>query len=210
MTRRQATYGTWSAGKPSGLGLTFLTLHDRLTLNKQKGGLVMESIDNLAVIDESVEAPRYEIDYPQELWSEILEGLWIGGTDDNDIYDQLEKPMIRREHFDTVFTAYAWANPVDWFVKEIRYGFWDSHVKGEAGFNPAELDDIASMAYADWQKGKKVLFRCQAGLNRSSLCASLVLMKAGYTADDAIALIRQKRSKYALFNQTFVDYLRSL
>jgi hypothetical protein len=170
----------------------------------------MENLDNLAVIDESVEAPRYEIDYPQELWSEILEGLWIGGTDDNDIYDQLEKPMIRREHFDTVFTAYAWANPVDWFVKEIRYGFWDSHVKGEAGFNPAELDDIASMAYADWKKGKKVLFRCQAGLNRSSLCAALVLMKDGYTADDAIALIREKRSKYALFNNSFVDYLRSL
>jgi hypothetical protein len=208
MTRGQVTYGTWSAGKPSGLGLTFLTFHDRLTLTKRKG-LVMENLDNL-VIDKSVEAPRYEIDYPQELWSEILEGLWIGGTDDNDIYDQLEKPMIRREHFDTVFTAYAWANPVDWFVKEIRYGFWDSHVKGEAGFNPAELDDIASMMYADWKKGKKVLFRCQAGLNRSSLCAALVLMKDGYTADDAIALIREKRSKYALFNNSFVDYLRSL
>ena len=170
----------------------------------------MENLDNLAVIDKSVEAPRYEIEYPQELWSEILEGLWIGGTDDNDIYDQLEKPMIRREHFDTVFTAYAWANPVDWFVKEIRYGFWDSHVKGEAGFNPEELNDIASMMYADWKKGKKVLFRCQAGLNRSSLCAALVLMKDGYTADDAIALIRSKRSQYALFNKTFVDYLKSL
>ena len=170
----------------------------------------MDNLDNLTVVDSSVEAPQYEIDYPQELWSEILEGLWIGGTDDNDIYDQLAKPMIQREHFDTVFTAYSYANPVDWFVKEIRYGFYDSHVEGEAGFNPEELDDIASMAYADWKKGKKVLFRCKAGLNRSSLCAALVLIKAGYTADDAIALIRKKRSKYALFNKTFVTYLQSL
>jgi hypothetical protein len=78
MTRGQATYGTWSAGKPSGLGLTFLTFDDRLTLTKRKG-LVMENLDNLVIVDKSVEAPRYEIDYPQELWSEILEGLWIGG-----------------------------------------------------------------------------------------------------------------------------------
>lgn len=167
----------------------------------------MDTLNNLTVTNESVEAPRYEIDYPQELWSEILEGFWIGGTDDNDIYDQLEKPMITKKDFDTVFTAYSYANPVDWFVKEIRYGFYDSR---EAGFNPEELDDIASMMYADWKKGKKVLFRCQAGLNRSSLCAALVLMKAGYTADEAIALIRQKRSKYALFNRSFVEYLKSL
>ena len=167
----------------------------------------MDTLNNLTVTSESVEAPRYEIDYPQELWSEILEGFWIGGTDDNDIYDQLEKPMITKKDFDTVFTAYSYANPVDWFVKEIRYGFYDSR---EAGFNPEELDDIASMMYADWKKGKKVLFRCQAGLNRSSLCAALVLMKAGYTADEAIALIRQKRSKYALFNRSFVEYLKSL
>lgn len=170
----------------------------------------MDNLDNLTITDESVEAPRYEIDYPQELWSEILEGLWIGGTDDNDIHDQLAKPMIRREHFDTVFTAYSYANPVDWFVKEIRYGFYDSHVEGEAGFNPEELNDIASMMYADWKRGLRVLCRCQAGLNRSSLLCALILIKDGYTADDAIALIRSKRSKYALFNKTFVDYLRSL
>ena len=162
------------------------------------------------VINASPEAPRYNISYPTELYSEILPGLWVGGTDDNDIYEQLEKPMIRKEHFDTVFTAYACANPVDWFVKEIRYGFYDSHLEGKSGFNPEELDDIASMAYADWKKGKRVLTRCQAGLNRSSFLCVLIMMKDGYTADDAIALIREKRSKYALFNKTFVDYLKSL
>lgn len=165
-----------------------------------------QELEELLLVD-SPEAPRYEIDYPTELWSEILEGFWIGGTDDDDTYDQLAKPMITKNEFDTVFTAYSFANPVDWFVKEIRYGFYDSH---EAGFNPTELDDIASMMYADWKKGKKVLFRCQAGLNRSSLCAALVLIKDGYTADEAIALIRKKRSKFALFNESFVEYLRSL
>ena len=168
------------------------------------------TVENLTVVNDSLTAPRYAIEYPTELYSEILEGLWIGGTDDDDVDVQKTVPAIQKKDFDTVFTAYAWANPCDWFVKEIRYGFYDSHVQGEAGFKPEELDDIASMAYADWKKGKKVLFRCQAGLNRSSLCAALVLMKDGYTADDAINLIRSKRSKYALFNKTFVDYLRSL
>ena len=69
-------------------------------------------------------APRsYTIDYPKSLWSEVLPNLWQGGTDDDDIHDQLATPMITKKDFDFVITAYAWANPVDWFVKELRFGF---------------------------------------------------------------------------------------
>jgi hypothetical protein len=46
-------------------------------------------------------APRsYTIDYPKELWSEVLPGLWQGGTDDDDIFDQLAKPAISKKDFD--------------------------------------------------------------------------------------------------------------
>lgn len=34
---------------------------------------------------ESLQAPTYNVYYPEELWSEILPGLWQGGTDDADV-----------------------------------------------------------------------------------------------------------------------------
>jgi hypothetical protein len=37
---------------------------------------------------------------------------------------------------------------------------------------------------------------------------ALVLIREGYTAEDAINLIREKRSKHALFNGRFEKWLR--
>ncbi len=54
---------------------------------------------------------------------------------------------------------------------------------------------------------KRVLIRCQAGWNRSGLITSLVLMRAGYSAQEAIDLIRERRSHHALCNQTFEQFL---
>jgi protein-tyrosine phosphatase len=58
------------------------------------------------------------------------------------------------------------------------------------------------------KENKKVLVRCQAGYNRSGLVVALVLLRLGYTADDAIALIREKRSEHALCNELFVEYIQ--
>ena len=151
-------------------------------------------------------APRsYTIDYPKALWSEVVPGLWQGGTDDDDVFDQLEKPMITKKEFDLVITAYSSANPVDWFVKELRFGFYDSDMKD---FDPSDLQPIVRMAHAEWKRGQRVLIRCQAGMNRSGLIMALVLIREGYTAEDAINLIREKRSKHALFNGRFEKWLR--
>ena len=166
-----------------------------------------DTVGNLTVVNDSLTAPRYAIEYPTELWSEVAKGLWIGGTDDDDVDVQKTVPAIQKKDFDTVVTAYAWANPCDWFVREIRYPFYDGTMED---FDPAELEDIVSMAYADWKRGLRVLCRCQAGMNRSSLICALILMKDGFTADQAIALIREKRSKHALFNKKFVEYLKSI
>jgi len=162
--------------------------------------------------DEAIElletkiAPRsYVVEYPKELWSEVLPGLWQGGTDDDDVFDQLAKPMITKKDFDLVITAYASANPVDWFVKELRFGFYDSDMQD---FDPNELKPIVRMAHEDWKRGQRVLIRCQAGMNRSGLIMALVLIREGYTADEAINLIRTKRSKHALFNGRFENWLK--
>jgi hypothetical protein len=175
---------------------------------KKRGGnqMTISSQDEALELLETKIAPRsYTIDYPKDLWSEVLPGLWQGGTDDNDVFDQLEKPMITKKQFDLVVTAYSLANPVDWFVKELRFGFYDSDMRD---FDPSDLQAIVRMAHAEWKRGQRVLIRCQAGMNRSGLIMALILIREGYTAEDAIDLIRAKRSKHALFNGRFEKWLK--
>lgn len=142
--------------------------------------------------------------YYDPLWSEVLEGLWQGGTDDLDVDRQLKVPMITTKTFDTVITMYADANPVDWFVKEFRYGVWDSDINK---MDTTELFDIVRLAHADWKRGKRVLIRCQAGWNRSGLITALVLIREGMGAREAIDLIRKTRSEWALCNKSFEKFL---
>lgn len=52
------------------------------------------------------------------------------------------------------------------------------------------------------------LVHCQAGLNRSALVAGLALVLDGSTPDDAIALLREKRSPAVLCNPSFAEWLR--
>jgi hypothetical protein len=53
------------------------------------------------------------------------------------------------------------------------------------------------------------LVHCQAGLNRSSLVVARVLMLEGATADEAIGLLREKRSPACLCNPAFEEWLRA-
>jgi protein-tyrosine phosphatase len=46
------------------------------------------------------------------------------------------------------------------------------------------------------------------GLNRISIVTALVLMRDGWSAEDAIGLIREKRPG-VLFNQNFVKFLHA-
>ena len=142
-----------------------------------------------------------------ELYSEILPRLWLGGTEDFDVVQEEKRKRqasITKESFDTVITAYAFANPASWAVKEIRTTFYDGDM---SDINWEDIYQAVDIAYADWKRGLRVLCRCQAGMNRSSLICALVLMKDGFTADQAIGLIRLKRSPQALFNQDFVSWL---
>jgi len=154
---------------------------------------------------------------PMQLWSETLPNLWQGGTLDSWAGDEwasqantsVGKHLIRKSDFDSVYTLYADAEPADWFVKELRYGFWDS--REMIDLDPtSDLIDIVKMAHKDWKSGKKVLIRCQAGLNRSGLVMALVLIRDGYSAVDAITLMREKRSDAVLCNQSFARWLLSL
>lgn len=159
---------------------------------------------------------------PETAWSEILPGLWQGGTIDTWapnawISDRLEDvgridgrrvlKKITLDDFDSVYTFYADAEPADWFVKEIRYPFYDTNIENALGDAEEELTDIVRMAYKDWTNGKRVLIRCQAGLNRSGLVMGLVLIRAGYTAEEALHLMRSGRSEWCVCNKSFERYL---
>ena len=162
------------------------------------------------------------LEYPTELWSEIAPGLWQGGTDDYDVIGAPTDnyitgygarklaatggPMrVTRSDFESVITLYARANAASWNVKEIRYGFSDGDM---SDFDPqADLGFAVREAHADWKAGKRVLIRCQAGLNRSGLVMALVLIRDGHAPADAIELIRKQRGSAALCNFTFERWL---
>lgn len=149
---------------------------------------------------------RYRI---KNLWSEIMPGLWMGGTGDFDkvinpregnltiegmthVYDT---PDISAQDFDAVVTMYAWARPVDWFVEEYRWGIFDSRAMAP---DLETVREIIVWAHKRWKDDKKVLIRCQAGLSRSGFITALVLVRDGMEMQDAIDLIRKQRSPFAL------------
>ncbi len=142
----------------------------------------------------------------EPLYSEILPGLWQGGTADSETVDQPKKlpNMNYNEPWDAVVTLYAHAQPMGWGVSELRFGFPDASL--EAKIIP-DLLSLSQWAHGQWEQGKKTLIRCQAGWNRSGLVMALVLMREEYSAQDAIELIREKRSPNALCNSDFVEFL---
>lgn len=172
----------------------------------------MDSASAAAALIQEYAAPRYDVFYPTETWSEILPGLWLGGTDqEDDLSAQnpgkgfgMPEPRVTKDRFDTVVTLYAWARPADWFVKELRLGILDGPM---SDFDLDAVRDLVEVAYADWASGKRVLFRCQAGINRSSLLMGLLLIKHGMDSEAAIDLMRQKRGMAVLANSHFSDFL---
>lgn len=151
-----------------------------------------------------ITSPKGGYGHNGDLWSEILPGLWMGGTSDRATLGYSGAPEITNLHFDTVATLYASALPVDWYVKEIRLGFYD-HDKVD--IDSQDLEQVVSAVHQDWQSGKRVLIRCQAGWNRSGLIMGLVLIRSGIPAQQAIDLIRERRSGSALCNRTFEQFL---
>ena len=168
-------------------------------------------MDTNVNVDEDLARPDYGLVLDKDLWSEVLPNLWQGGTDYFDTVfdtrDKNEDAFITKSDFDTVITAYAWAQPADWLVKEFRYPFYDGDMK-DIDFK--QIYQAVRIAHEDWKAGKKVLIRCQAGWNRSGLIMALVLIKEGYSAQEAIDLIRERRSPNALCNARFVSWLLSL
>lgn len=142
---------------------------------------------------------------PPYAGTEILPGLFQGGTEDDDVvHVGREDRYAHHVPYDVIITLYASAQPAPWGVEEFRYGFYDAELDG------ADLTRVlraARLAYQRWVDGDQVLVRCQAGVNRSGLVTALVLIQSGLTPAQAIGLIRQRRGPGTLFNTHFVGWL---
>jgi hypothetical protein len=140
------------------------------------------------------------------LYSEIFEGLWMGGTDDFDSVNRSVKLPILSEvsEFQAVVTLSAYSQPFGWYVSEYRYCIPDAPLDP---IHAVELERVADWAHSQWNSGKQTLIRCQAGMNRSGLVTAMILMRNGSTADSAIKLIRKKRHPDALSNSSYAAYL---
>ena len=144
--------------------------------------------------------------WPDPAPTEILPGLWQGGTSESSLIGRPTKSGHYRgkRPFDLIVTLYADAQPAPWGVEEIRYGFPDAEL------GPGDLDrvrEIAAYAAERWKSGGRVLIRCQAGVNRSGLVTALVLTFLGWEASDAVEHLRTRRSGWVLSNTNFQSAL---
>lgn len=70
-----------------------------------------------------------------------------------------------------------------------------------------EVVNVAVEDVESYTVNGAVFHNCQAGLNRSNLIAGAALIREGMEAEEAISLLRSKRSPAVLCNQTFERWL---
>lgn len=145
----------------------------------------------------------------REPWSMIVPGLWQGGHDWMQVHPDGSRTVESAGpgyHFDFVVSAYersAHLNPPTG-VSHLITRFPDGPLDAKAEKKAKHAADLAAYQV---DRGKKVLVRCQAGLNRAGLITGLTLINLGYSPEEAIDLIREYRSPWALCNEDYEQYL---
>lgn len=79
------------------------------------------------MVDPDLAAPRWVCGEEVPHWhgSEILSGLFMGGSADRDVVQVAARrryDLGEPRPYHAVVTLYAWAPPVSWEVEELRYG----------------------------------------------------------------------------------------
>lgn len=113
--------------------------------------------------------------------------------------------LILPKHIKHVVSLYKWERYTSEHLLSSfnEYTMYDS----EEGIpEPKQLSEIIDVAHACVEDGP-TLIHCQAGLNRSSLVAALVLIRMGLSGRKAVDLLREKRSPAVLCNKAFERYV---
>lgn len=131
------------------------------------------------------------------LISHVHEGLWQGGC---------MHGVVLPADFDLVLSLYPWEQyTLTGKTKRHEVKLYDS-LDQEVD----AVDGLADLVVRQLKKDQTVLVHCQAGLNRSGLVAAVVLVKLGFTPDDAIRKLRESRCELVLSNEAFENHVRSL
>lgn len=155
---------------------------------------------------------QYNVAWPDAEFHEILPGLYQGGHlwKENVLQgrDSRNSSVSTDPSWDYVVSAYHSAHEASWPQCDQRLVLFND-TQDEL---PDEIWDKIRSAVdrvvERWRLGQKVLVRCQAGYNRSGMIMSLVLMRLGFTAEAAIAILRVRRGKDVLTNHVFERYVR--
>lgn len=128
---------------------------------------------------------------------EIAARLWMSGTPDEWLPDT--------SRFDLVVTCYRGAPPAA-ETGELRCHFKDVPLIPPR--TKALIRHAVDTTLQEWAAGSNVLVRCRGGMNRSGLITGLVLVRAGWSGDEAVDLIRARRWHHCLRNPVFRHYVR--
>lgn len=141
---------------------------------------------------------------PDAPWNEIIPELWMGGHHYGNA-DGVRVPAVVGAEFDMVISLFqAEGHGPDPNVEHHHLTIPDAPLHAE---QLAAARKLATIAAAAVRAHRTVMVRCQYGYNRSGLVVAQTLLDLGYSVEDAIPLIRQRRSPYALNNEFFVGYL---
>ena len=114
---------------------------------------------------------------------------------------------------DLLVVAAQELRPIERLIAAFGHGIavYDAGID-DATLSPREAriaEDAAHHVAEALGRGRRVLVACFAGRNRSGLVSGLVLKRLGYSAGEAIAIIRAARGPDALSNTSFVRYLEA-
>jgi protein tyrosine phosphatase len=130
--------------------------------------------------------------------SHVDGNLWTGGCAEG---------LVLPAEIEHVVSLYPWESyKIQHQPKSLSFQWlYDSEDMADAG----RLWGIAR--YGSWcVSDGPTLVHCQAGLNRSGLIGALILILRGRTSEEAIALLREKRSPAVLCNRAFENWLLEL
>lgn len=129
--------------------------------------------------------------------TEIAPNLYMGGTDHR---------LVLPELIDYYLTLYPWGS------YQIRHQLKEHEIVEMYDSLDQGLNQI--LEWAMWVHERRqlgnVCVTCQAGLNRSGIITATALVLDGHTPENAIALLREKRSPAVLCNQAFEDWVLAL
>lgn len=151
------------------------------------------------------------VPYAREPWNELVLNLWLGGHDyapPGSDWNGEEAPKITSLQFHTVISFYQRpSSPQTVPAEDVAHHYYRMPDGVLTDDDLREVYRLSKLAVSVLDRPAPVLIRCQAGLNRSSLCAGYALMQIGFPPERAIEHIRNVRSPFALCNEDFVDYL---